>query len=188
MIIVLQQGLTEEHTSKALIIFILEGWTDIIVYDGILFALAQSLLYEVLHDFYGTILQACTLISACFSRLRKGNFQSLFFGSRAVFDFSLLDLSQIILPVDRVLLKPFGKYIISRDNLRKDIYPEGTIFFKAYLCSLEIICIDIRSFDATEEVTQECFIFLPAEAEALIPRAQLLRSCKLSCQAILQKT
>jgi len=38
----------------------------------------------------------------------------------------------------------------------------------------EIICIDIRSFDATEEVAQECFIFLPAEAEALIPRIQLL--------------
>ena len=73
-----------------------------------------------------------------------------------------------------MLLKPFGKYIISRDDLCKDIEPEGTILFKAYLSSLEIICIDIRSFDATEEVAQECFIFLPAEVETLIPGIQLL--------------
>ena len=73
-----------------------------------------------------------------------------------------------------MLLKPFGKYIISRDDLREDIYPKGTIFVKPDFCSLKVVRIYIRSFNATEEVAQECFIFLPAEAEALIPRAQLL--------------
>ena len=73
-----------------------------------------------------------------------------------------------------MLLQPFGEHLICRDDLCKDINPEGTILIKAYLCSLEIILIDIRSFDATEEVAQKCFIFLPAEAEALIPRIQLL--------------
>ena len=59
-----------------------------------------------------------------------------------------------------MLLQPFGEHLICRDDLCKDIDPESTILFKAYLSSLEIICIDIRSFDATEEVAQECFIFL----------------------------
>ena len=72
LIIVLQQSLTEEQTSKALIILILEGRTDIIVDGSILFALAQSLLDEVLHDFYRTILQACTLISTRLASLIEG--------------------------------------------------------------------------------------------------------------------
>ena len=42
LIIVLQQSLTEEQTSKALIILVLEGRTDIIVDGRILFALATK--------------------------------------------------------------------------------------------------------------------------------------------------